>query len=144
MAVLRFHTVMSRPADAEKEGIVGLLRQTVEGLGDLVADHVKLARVELEVDARQYGAGVAVLLIAVLVVTIGYVFAWIAAAIALARLWGAPAAFGAIAALHLVVGVIAVVWARGRMKRTTIMQGTASEVRSSVDALARPLQGRLS
>ena len=105
MAVLRFERVASRQVeDEEREGIVGLVRETVDGLRTLIGDHIKLARVELVADLKSYGRGVAVLAVAGVVLAVGYVFAWIAAAFGLARPGGAPLAFGAVAALHLVVG----------------------------------------
>ena len=135
----------SRQAESEeREGIVGLLRETVDGLRTLIADHIKLARIEMVADAKTYGRSVAVLAVAGLVLAIGYVFALIAAALGLARHWGAPAAFGAVAALHLVVGGIAVAWSVGKMKRTRLMHDTVVEAKGSISALARPLQGRAS
>ena len=128
----------------EREGIVGLIRETVDGLRDLIADHIKLARLELVADAKTYGRSVAVLVVAGLVLAIGYVFALIAVALGLTRLWGAPLAFGAVAALHLLVGGIAVVWAVGKMRRTRPMHDTVVEAKGSINALARPLQGRVS
>jgi hypothetical protein len=134
---------MSRPDDGEL-GIVGLLRETAEGLGTLVADHIKLARLELVADVQSYSRGLATMVIAALVLMMGYAFAWFAAGVALGRMWGAPVAFLAIAAVHLVAGGIAVAWAAGKMKRTRLMHGSAAEARTSMTALARPLQGRAS
>jgi len=127
-----------------EEGIVGLIRETVDGLRDLIADHIKLARIELVTDAKTYGRSIAVLAVAGLVLAIGYVFGLIAAALGLARIWGAPLAFGALAALHLVLGGIAVGWAVGKMKRTRPMHDSVVEAKGSINALSRPLQGRVS
>ncbi|HVV51026.1 MAG TPA: phage holin family protein [Polyangia bacterium] len=128
----------------ERSGIVGLVRETLDGLRTLIADHIKLARIELETDLQSYVRGLGGLALAVAIVAVGYVFAWLALALALARAWGAPAAFGAIAGLHVLVGGVAVGSAVGRMKRTRLMHGSAVEARASVNALARPLQGRTS
>ncbi|HLK91309.1 MAG TPA: phage holin family protein [Polyangia bacterium] len=129
----------------EREGIVGLVRETIDGLRTLIADHIKLARVELETDLKSYAGGVAVLVVAGLILAIGYVFAWIAAAIALGRVWGTAMAFAVVAAFNLLVGFVAVMLATGRMKRTRLMHGSAIEARTSVTALTHPLtQGRAS
>jgi uncharacterized membrane protein YqjE len=128
----------------EREGIVGLIRETVDGLRDLIADHIKLARLELAADAKAYAGSVAVLVVAGVVLAIGYIFGLIAVALGLARLWGAPLAFGAVAALHLVVGGIAVAWAVGKMRRTRPMHDTVVEAKGSITALSRQLQGRAS
>jgi len=145
MAVLSFQAVaLQQVENDEREGIVGLIRETVDGLRDLIADHIKLARLELVADAKSYGRSIAVLAVAGLVLAIGYIFGLIAAALGLARIWGAPLAFGAVAALHLVLGAIAVVWAVGKMKRTRLLHDTVVEAKGSIKALAHPLQGRVS
>jgi hypothetical protein len=145
MAVLRFQRVSSlRAEDEEREGIIGLVRETVDGLRTLIGDHIKLARVELVADMKSYGRGVAVLAVAGVVLAVGYVFAWIAAGFGLARLWGAPLAFGAVAAFHLLVGGIATAWSVAKMRKTNLMQETKSEAKSSVSVLRQQLQGRAS
>ena len=133
-----------RSENEEREGIVGLIRETLDGLRDLIADHIKLARVEMVSDAKTYGRGIGVLVVAGLVLAIGYIFGLIAAALALGRLWGAPLAFVAVAALHLVVGGVALAWSLAKMRRTHPMHDTVVEAKDSLTALARPLQGRAS
>lgn len=136
---------MARQAEHDApEGVVGLLKETADGLGQLVADHIKLARLELTADARSYGQGVATVLIASAVLVLGYAFAWLAVALALARLWGAPLAFAAVAALHLLAGIIAVSIAVKRMKKTRLMRESANAASRTVDALTRPLERRVS
>lgn len=145
MAVLSLGPVALQRAEiAEREGIVGLIRETVDGLRDLIADHIKLARLELVADAKNYGRGVAVLAVAGLVLAIGYVFGLIAGALELALLWGTPLAFAAVAGLNLVVGAVALAWALAKMRRTRLMHDTVAEAKDSINALARPLQGRIS
>jgi len=143
--VLSFESVApQRMESEEREGIAGLIRETLDGLRDLIADHIKLARVELVGDAKTYGRSVAVLAVAGLVLAIGYVFGLIAAALALGRVWGAPLAFVVVGALHLIVGGIAVASSLARMRRTHPMHDTVVEAKDSLAALARPLQGRAS
>ncbi len=145
MAVLRFERVSSLQVEnEEREGIVGLVRETVDGLRTLIGDHIKLARVELVADLKSYGRGIAVLAIAAVVVAIGYLFAVIAAAFGLARLWGAPLAFGAVAAFHLVAGGIAIAWSMAKMRQTNLMHETKTEAQSTVSVLRQQLQGRAS
>jgi hypothetical protein len=137
--------VASRQFESEeREGIVGLVRETLDGLRILIADHIKLARIELETDLKTYAGSIGVVVVAGLVVAIGYVFGWIAIALCLARAWGTRGAFGAVGGLHLVVGIVAMLIAVGKMRRTRLMHGTAAEARSSVMALRHPLQGRAS
>jgi hypothetical protein len=143
--VLTFGFVASQRVESEeREGIVGLIRETLDGLRDLIADHIKLARVEMVSDAKTYGRSIAVLVVAGLVLAIGYVFGLIAAALALGRVWGTPLAFVAVAALHVVGGGVAMISAMARMRRTHPMHDTVVEAKDSLTALARPLQGRAS
>lgn len=136
---------MSRQAGQNgPDGVVGLLRETADGLGQLIADHIKLARLELAADARSYGQGVATLVVAGFVLALGYAFAWLAVGLAVARLCGAPIAFAAIAFLHLVAGGIAVSSASKKMKKTRLMRESAAEASRSVTALTQSLEGRAS
>jgi hypothetical protein len=136
---------MSRQAGQDApDGVVGLLRETADGLGQLIADHIKLARLELASDARTYGQGVATLVVASFVLALGYAFAWLAIGLAVARLCGTPLAFGGVALLHLIAGGIAVSSAIKRMKKPALMRGSAAEASRSVSALTQSLEGRAS
>jgi hypothetical protein len=143
MAVLSFEPVAPRYAGTdEREGIVDLVRETVDGLRTLISDHIKLARVELATDLKTYGRSVAALAGAGGVLAVGYVFAWIAAALGLGRLIGAPLAFVAVAALHLLAGGLSIAWAMGKVRRTRLMNDTVVETKSTVHALRHPVDGR--
>jgi hypothetical protein len=140
--VLNFQAVAPRRETDEREGIVDLVRETVDGLRTLITDHIKLARVELATDLKTYGRSVAALAGAGGVLAVGYVFAWIAAALGLGRLIGAPLAFVAVAALHLLAGAVAIVWAMGKVRRTRLMNDTVVETKATVAALRHPMDGR--
>ncbi|HEY4392486.1 MAG TPA: phage holin family protein [Polyangia bacterium] len=124
----------------EREGIVGLVRETVEGLRTLIVDHIKLARVELATDLKSYGRSVAVLAGAGAVLAVGYLFAWIAAALAIGRLIGAPLGFVVIGGFHLLVGGFAIGWAMGKVRRTRLMNDTVAETKTSARTLAQSVQ----
>jgi uncharacterized membrane protein YqjE len=117
------------------DGIIALVRETASGFGQLVADHIKLARLEMTADAKSYFRDGAALLIGAFIVATGYGLACIAAGIGLSRLMGGALAFAALAALHLIVGAIALAMIVRRMKNVELMQGTKEEVGRSVDAL---------
>lgn len=129
---------MATPRDTREEGdgIIALVRETADGLGKLIADHVKLARVELLSDARFYVRDLTVLVIAALVLFLGYALACLAGGLALGRaIHNTPLAFAAVAALHLIAGAIGMVMAAKRAKRVRLMHDTAEEVSRSVSAL---------
>jgi hypothetical protein len=126
----------ARP-EHEGDGIMSLVRETADGLGRLIADHIKLARVEMVADAKEYGRHVGLLTVAGIFVAIGYVFAWIAAALGLARWVGAPLAFVIVAVLHLAGGAIGLGAVARRLKaRSRPLDDTVSEVSRSVATLA--------
>jgi hypothetical protein len=120
---------------SDGDGIIALVKETASGFGQLVGDHIRLARLEMTADAKSYARDVAMLLVAGFIVAVGYGLACIAAGTALARLMGAPLAFVALAVVHLIVGAIALVLIVRRMKAVQLMRETKNEVSRSVSAL---------
>jgi hypothetical protein len=116
-------------------GIIALVKETASGFGQLVGDHIRLARLEMTAEAKSYARDVALLLCAGFIVAVGYVLGCIAAGTALARLVGAPLAFVALAGVHLIVGGIALALIARRMKSIQLMRETKHEVSRSVSAL---------
>jgi uncharacterized membrane protein YqjE len=121
------------PAD----GIIALVKETASGFGQLVGDHIRLARIEMTADAKSYVRDGSMLLVGGFIVAAGYVLACIAAGLGLARIIGGPLAFACLAVLHLVVGGIALAFALRKMKQVQLMQETKHEVTRSMSALAR-------
>ena len=128
----------STGGDGERDGFIALVKETADGLGRLIADHIKLARTEIVADAKSYGRDLSVLGVAVFVLALGYGLACIAGALALGRAIGAPLAFAAVAGLHLLIGAVGVAAAARAMRRTPPLLGTRSEVSRSVAALSAP------
>src|SRR4029078_7911173 len=95
--------------------VIALVRETASGFGQLVADHIRLARLEMTADAKTYVRDGGMLLVAGVVLAIGYGLACLAAGLALSRVLGGPIAFVCLAGLHLVAGAIALVVAMRRM-----------------------------
>lgn len=124
-------------ANDEGDGIVARLKETADGLGQLVSDHVKLARIELVAEAKSYGRGVAVLAVAAIVLVLGYAFAVTAGGLALATVVGAPLAFVIVAAPHLIAGVLGLVYAVRKMQQTRILPESGMEAARTVSALGQ-------
>lgn len=134
---------MARPENRDEgEGIVARLKETADGLGQLVGNHVRLARIELVAEARSYARGLASIVVAVVLLLIGYVLGVTAGALALGRLVGAPLAFVLVAAPHLIVGAIAVVSGLRRLQQTPLLPESSVEAARTVNALAHPLPAR--
>ena len=119
------------------DGIISLVKEAASGFGQLVADHIRLARVEMTADAKSYARDVGTLLIFGFIAAAGYGLACIAAGLALATIIGGPLAFGSLALLHLLVGGIALGLTVRKMKRAQLMHETKLEVSRSVNVLSR-------
>jgi hypothetical protein len=126
----------STNGDNERDGIITLVKETADGLGRLIADHIKLARTEIVADARSYGRDVGLLLAAVFGLGLGYALGCVAGALALAPLIGGPLAFAAVAGLNVVLGAVGAAAGVRALRRTRPMAGTMAEVSRSVTALS--------
>ena len=117
-------------------GLIALVRETASGFGQLVADHIRLARLEMTADAKTYVRDGGMLLVGGFILAVGYAMACIAGGLALSRVIGGPMAFAGLAVLHLIAGAIALGLIMRRMKRVNLMQGTKEEVSRSISVLA--------
>ena len=121
----------------DSDGIITLVKEAASDFGQLVADHIRLARVEMTADAKSYARDIAMLLVGAFILATGYGLACIAGGLALAMVIGGPLAFASLAFLHLLVGGIALALMVRKMKRLQLMQETKLEVSRSVNALGR-------
>ena len=121
--------------DEHGDGIISLVKETASGIGQLVADHIHLARIEMTADAKSYARDVGMLAVGAFILAVGYGLGCIAGGTALARVIGAPLAFAGLALVHLIVGVVALALIMGRIKRIQLMRGTKHEVTRSVSVL---------
>ena len=132
------------PGHEAPSPVRALLQETAENLGTLFADHLKLARVELETDVRIYAGAMGISLAAGVLLLVGYVFACAAVVNLLARLWGAPAGFGVVAGVHFLAGGLGLGAVSRKLQRTKVLRESIVEVRRSVRALAQPMKGHAS
>src|SRR3954466_3534227 len=100
----------------DDSGILALVKETASGFGQLVADHIRLARLEMTADAKLYVRDGAMLAICAVVLLMGYGLACIACGMALAMAIGVPLAFAALALMHVILGGIALAVVIRRMK----------------------------
>ena len=89
-------------SDARDAALLSLVRNVVDDMGTLVAGHVRLARAELAADARGLVRRVAGVALGASLLLVGYALACVAAALALAHVFGAPLAFLAVGGVHIV------------------------------------------
>jgi uncharacterized membrane protein YqjE len=120
----------------EGEGLLTLVRETVDGIGRLISEHLTLARLEFQNDIKSYGRSVAVLLLVAGIFVLAYALACVGLALFLSRFMHPANAFFLVAGVHLLIGVIAGAIAVRRLRDTQPMHETVSEVERSVSALA--------
>ena len=125
---------MSRGRD-DSEGIITLVKETADGFGHLLAEHVKLARLELVADARASGRKIAIIALIVPVIFIGYALAAVGLAVVLAQSLGSAVAFFVVGGGHVVLGGVAVAIAARRLGRVHPLRDTVNEVNRSVELI---------
>jgi hypothetical protein len=67
--------------DQGNESILALIKETADGFGHLLADHIKLARLELVADVKSYGRQVALIALIVPILFMGYAIVCVACGI---------------------------------------------------------------
>lgn len=121
----------------ESDGLAALLKETADGLGRLIADHVRLAKLELLVDARSLGRQASLLLIALPLCLVGYLFLCLAGIFALAPLLGRVAAFLLVGGAHVLFGAGALWVAVQRLRRRPrLMDDTVAEVTRTFEVMS--------
>jgi uncharacterized membrane protein YqjE len=112
------------------------LREVIDAFGELMAEHVRLARVELAQDARFVGVRVGVIAALAPLIVVGYGLLCVALALALRRVFDADAAFALVGVLNLAIGLGGIAWAGKRLGAKRLMQSTIGEFKASTSVLA--------
>ncbi|HEY2900854.1 MAG TPA: phage holin family protein [Polyangia bacterium] len=121
---------------ADNEGLLGLVRETVDGIGRLVSEHMKLARLEFQADIKTYGRSLAILLLVAAVFVLAYALACVGLAVLLSRWIPLAYSFFAVAGAHVLVGAIAAAVAVSKLRASQpLMRESVNEVQRSMGAL---------
>jgi uncharacterized membrane protein YqjE len=118
------------------ESILALIKETADGFGHLLADHIKLARLELVADVKSYGRQVALIALIVPVLLIGYAIVCLGVAALLAPLIGHAGSLFLVGGAHVVLGAIAIMVAVGRLRRAQPMSDSVEEMSRSMETFA--------
>jgi hypothetical protein len=132
------------PRSEDSEGIVGLIKETADGFSHLIADHVKLARLELVADLKIQGRRIAVVALVVPFIFLGYGLACLGLSFLLSRWLGPAGALFAVGGVHAVGGTIGAVVSLAKLRKVDLMHETSIEVNRSVNTLARVSNGAAS
>jgi len=120
---------------ADADSVITLVKQTADGLGRLVAEHLKLARLELVYDARDLGRRIGLMALFAPFLLIGYALACVAGAILLSRVVGMAGGFLIVAGANLLIGGIGFYRASSRLKQASVLEHSREELARSAEAL---------
>jgi uncharacterized membrane protein YqjE len=125
----------------ERHRLVPLVKETADNFSRLMADHLKLARVELAADIKENARRMAFLVAAASVLALGYSLGCVALALGLAPWLGTVWAFSSVAGVHVLGGGIALAVVRHSAATARPMRETLREIDRSVAALSAGRRG---
>ncbi|GMU62827.1 MAG: hypothetical protein AMXMBFR34_45900 [Myxococcaceae bacterium] len=107
------------------------LRELFDGLGELTAQHIRLAKLELKEDARFVGARVAVIAALAPLVLVGYGFLCVAGALALARVMATDLAFLIVGGLNLLGAILGIAVAGKQLGGRKLFTASVTELEAT-------------
>jgi len=128
--------------EGERAGVTDLVSRLVDGLGQLLAQHIALARIELGEEARSVGRALGTMALFVPLLLVGYAMLCFALAFALSTLLTVPGAVALVGGVNLVGGALGLWRARSTLRRPAL-QSTTEAVRESAHALAAQAKGEV-
>lgn len=130
---------VKRGDDSERRATVSeLLRETADGIGQLVVQHVKLAQLDLTANLRAMGGRVAAVLACAVLFVVGYALSMVGIALMLGDGYSSGLPLAAIGFAHCLGSGIALVVVIGRLRRTKMMKVTADVLGDSAATLLAP------
>jgi uncharacterized membrane protein YqjE len=118
---------------------VNPLRELVDAFSELVAQHVRLARLEVKEDAKYVGTRVGVIAAFAPLILVGYSFLCIALALTLGNRIGHELAFLSVGVFNLVVSGLGIAVAARQLQKRKLLNATVAELETST-ALVMPRQ----
>lgn len=119
----------------EDHGIVSLLKDAAQGLGQLVADHLRLARAELAEDVKEHTRRLELRGLAVSLLLLGYALASVAAALELARLLTPVSGFLVVSAANLLAGIVMLSITPRRFRARRLLSESRNELTRTANSL---------
>lgn len=107
------------------------LRELVDAFSELVAQHVRLARMELSADAKFIGVRVGLIAAFAPLILVGYGFLCVALALALRRWMDADLAFLAVGFLNLIIGGVGIAVVARQLGERKVLSATVNEFDTS-------------
>jgi len=128
---------------AQTPGVSDLMARLVDGLGELLSQHLALARLELRDEAHGVARVFGTLALVVPLLVVGYAMLCFAVAFALSPRLGVPGAVALVGAANVLAGGVGLLGVRRTLERPHLPQ-TSEAVRESAAALvaeAREVRG---
>jgi hypothetical protein len=125
---------MARDVPAPTAGVTDLVGRLVDGLGELLSQHLALARLEFGEETRGLGRAIGTVALFVPLLVVGYAMLCFGLAFALAHWLSLPGAVLLVGAVNLVLGGVGLWTARKAFVRP-VLQDTTAAVRESAQAL---------
>ncbi len=113
----------------------GQLHDVVDAFGELVAQHVRLARMELAEDARFVGVRVGLIAALAPLILVGYGFLCVALALALRRVMADDLAFLLVGLLNLVIGGVGLAVVGKQLQGKKVLDSSLLELEHSTAAI---------
>lgn len=107
------------------------IRELVDAFSELVAQHVRLARMELAQDARFVGIRVGLIAALAPLILVGYGFLCVALALALRRVMAPDLAFLLVGVLNLLIGGVGIAIVGRQLGERKVMGSTITELDTS-------------
>jgi uncharacterized membrane protein YqjE len=126
---------MAKEATAQPPGVTDLVAKLVDGLGQLIAQHVALARIELAEEARSVSRSLGTLAVFTPLLVVGYAMLCFGVAFALGPLLSLPGAVLLVGAANLIVGGLGL-WRVIKVLKRPHLEDSAAAVRESTHLLA--------
>ena len=117
--------------------VVAQLKELLDSLSRLVAQHFRLARLELKEDARYIGVRVALIAALAPLILVGYGFLCMALALTLQRIWPPDLAFLAVGLFNLVLGGAGIAGVARQLRGHRVLDATVSELEASTGLVLR-------
>jgi uncharacterized membrane protein YqjE len=111
--------------------VISQLRELVEGVSELTAQHIRLARLEMAEDARFVGMRVGLIAALAPLILVGYSFLCLALALGLRRVMPDEAAFAVVGLLNLLVGGVGIASVVKQLSGRKVMDATLRELETS-------------
>jgi hypothetical protein len=115
--------------------VIALVRETVDGLGELVAQHIKLARLEFAADLQSLGRRAGVLAVFMAFSLIGYALVMVGIAASVGGVTTIGTSLLAIGLVHVAGGATGVFRVVARSRAKPLMDATGDEMSRSLAAL---------